>query len=169
MQPEPSHFPGLMTIISAAVAPVVLISSLAVFFSALTAKHSHMSDQVRYVVDELRCSKNDDPRRISLARQLLVFERRMDALWIATTLLTCALLCFITTVFVVIGAQQAKRIDIFGIVSLLMGLMLLVFAVIAELVEVGWSRSTVRYEVCDMDEDVHAVAKQSLTVKPARR
>ena len=150
-----SHIPGLMGLISAAVAPVVLISAVAIFFSALTSKHSHLADQIRQLTAEFRRADTSDARRLAIERQMSIFERRMDALWISTLLLSLSLLSFVCTILFVIGSQRTAGLGILGIASMLCGLGFLLTGVVAELMEIALARASLRCEIVDVDATIH--------------
>jgi len=141
----------MMAVISAAVTPVVLISSLAIFFSALTAKHSHLADQFRQIASELRKGQSSEQRQNALLCQLRIFEHRMDALWLATGLLSISLLLFVCTVLVVIWSRLHTGDTGYGVVMLVSGLVLMVASVLAECYEIALGRRSMMFELSDID------------------
>jgi hypothetical protein len=154
------HIPGLMSLISAAVAPVVLISAIAILFSALTAKHSHLADQVRQIASEFRDCPNDS-RRLNLGRQLRIFERRMSALWLSTEMLSVSLLFFAATILFVIATQRTERMGVFGEGSLVLGLVSVVVGILAELYEISLARDSFNAEVVDCDDQYRTILKNA--------
>jgi uncharacterized membrane protein len=140
----------MMTIISAAVTPVVLISALAIFFSALTAKHSHLADQFRQIAAELRRGESSETRQNALTSELIIFKHRMDALWLATGMLSISLLLFVCTVLVVIYSKWNPGAGALGVVFLILGLVLMVLSVIAECYEIALGRKSMTLELLDL-------------------
>jgi hypothetical protein len=150
--PTPGHITDMMAVISAAVTPVVLISALAIFFSALTAKHSHLADQIRQVAAELRKPDLPDPRINSLSSELAIFRQRMDALWLATGMLSISLLLFVSTVLVVIWSKLHPEAVTLGLVLLILGLLLMVASVLAECYEIALGRESMMFELSDVSK-----------------
>jgi len=140
----------MMTVISAAVTPVVLISALAIFFSALTSKHSHLADQFRQLTAELRKGESSEKRQEALTCQLRIFEHRMDAIWLATGMLSVSLLLFVCTVLVVIWSKLHPQAAVYGVVLLVGGLILMVASVVAECYEIALGRRSMMYELSDL-------------------
>ena len=151
MNDAASHIPGLMGLISAAVAPVVLISAVAIFFSALTSKHSHLADQVRQLTAEFRKPDVEKERQLSIGRQLGIFEKRMNALWISTALLSMSLLCFVATILFVIASQRTSNMGYFGIACMVFGLIFLLGGALAEMIEIGLAHASLTCEVADVE------------------
>jgi hypothetical protein len=158
------HTTGLMEMISAAVTPVVLVSCVAVFFSALAAKHSHLSDQVRALTSEFRKTSPDDVRKFNIGRQLVVFERRMTALWASTYMLGFALLFFCSTILFILGSQRKASMGGLGLGSLILGLLCLLLGILLELIEITYARQSLHLEMHDIDvamRDKRANAKSA--------
>jgi hypothetical protein len=153
MNEAANQTPTLMGLISAAVAPVVLISAVAIFFSALTSKHSHLADQIRQLTAEFRKTDAGKSRRLSIGLQLGIFERRMNALWISTALLSLSLLCFVSTILLVMASQRQSHMGVFGICFMVLGLIFLFTGVIAEMVEIGLAHASMKCEVSDVEAE----------------
>lgn len=139
-----------MSLISAAVAPVVLISAVAILLSGYTSKHISISSQMRSLAMEYRNHATDEIRRQNLKVQLLIFQRRLHFMWRSIFALSLAQLCFLTTVISVILSERAERIGVIGVISLVVGLLLMFAAVVTELYEMHLSRLTVTEELADI-------------------
>ena len=144
---------SLTSLIGTVVAPVGLISTTAILLSGYTGKYSSISDQMRRMTAEYRASGTPNMRRNSLKRQLDLYHRRITAMWGASTLLSAALLSFITTVLTVILSVRATHLGIFGLISLMVGLVLVAGAVGLELYEIGLARLTTAGELADIFSD----------------
>lgn len=141
---------SLTSLIGTVVAPVGLISTTAILLSGYTGKYSSMSDQMRRMTAEYRASGTADARRESLRRQLDLYHRRITAVWGASALLSVALLFFVATVLSVILSVRATHLDVFGLIALLAGLVLVACAVGLELYEIGLARLTAAGELADI-------------------
>lgn len=86
--------------ISAAVAPVVMVSASGLLFLGVQNKNLHLSDRVRGLAAEHR-SLGTDPqakqRREQIREQLVYFERRIRFSQRALELLQIAIFCFVAT------------------------------------------------------------------------
>jgi len=136
-------------IVSAALAPVVLINGAAILLSGFSAKYSAVSAQMRDLAREWRATGSAE-RRASLRRQLGLFDTRLRALWLANVLLTLALIAFVGTVFAVALAARAGRLDLFGAALLGVGLLLSGAAAVMVAVELRLARRTSTIELEDV-------------------
>lgn len=141
---------SLTSLIGTVIAPVGLISTTAILLSGYTGKYSSISDQMRRITAEYRASGTTHSRRESLKRQLSLYHRRITAMWGASALLSAALLFFVATVLTVILSVRATHLDVLGLVTLLVGLVLVACAIGLELYEIGLARLTVAGELTDI-------------------
>ena len=144
---------SLTSLIGTVVAPVGLISTMAILLSGYTGKYSSIADQMRRMTAEYRAPGTLEVRRGSLRRQLDLYHRRITAMWGASTLLSAALLSFIGTVLTVIMSVRATHLGVFGLISLMVGLVLVACAVGLELYEIGLARLTTAGELADIFSD----------------
>lgn len=160
--PMPLPTVNLTHLISAAVAPVVLISAAAILLSGYSAKYGSVSDRMRDLTGEYRRTDTPAPRRAVIKIQLLLFRRRIIAVWAASALLSIALLLFLGTVLSVILSTHEARLGWVGAACLVSGLVLMVGAVSLELYEIRLARFAVDAELSDIfgeDEPGGAVMK----------
>lgn len=141
---------NLTGLISAAVAPVVLISSAAILLSGYSAKYGSVSDRLRDLTSEYRRTDTPAPRKVVIKAQLLLFRRRIIAVWAASALLSIALLLFLGTVLSVILSAREARLGWVGAACLVSGLVLMVGAVSLELYEIRLARFAVDAELSDI-------------------
>ena len=85
--------------ITAAVAPVVMVSAAGLLFTGLQAKNFHLADRIRALAQELRGLAGEvaPSRRRQLVAQIALFERRLRLNHHALELLYVAILCFTAT------------------------------------------------------------------------
>lgn len=138
---------GLLSLISAAVTPVVLITAAAILLSGFTAKYGNMADQMRRLTAEYRSGETSEARRATVVRELALFARRIEAIWAATTCLCIAILAFLMMVLAVIFALKATRLGELGVATLVIGLAFMVLAVVCELEELRLARKTASCEL----------------------
>lgn len=138
---------GLLNLISVAVTPVVLITAAAILLSGLTSKYGNIADQMRRLTAEYRSGETSERRRGTIARQLTLFGRRIQAIWAATTCLCVAILSFVLMVLVVIFSQKAARLGVVGVATLVTGLIFMVVALLCELQELFLARKTAAWEL----------------------
>lgn len=144
---------SLTSLIGTVVAPVGLISTTAILLSGYTGKYTSMSDQMRHMTAEYRVSATSHIRRESLKRQLGLYHRRITAMWGASALLSAALLFFVATVLTVIVSVRATHLGIVGLITLMIGLVLVACAIGLELYEIGLARLTAAGELADIFAD----------------
>ncbi len=153
MPSTPLQAASLTSLIGTVVAPVGLISTTAILLSGYTGKYSSMSDQMRRMTAEYRASGTVQTRRDSLKRQLNLYHRRITAMWGASALLSTALLFFVATVLSVILSARATHLGVLGLMTLMVGLVLVACAVGLELYEIGLARLTAAGELADIFAD----------------
>lgn len=140
---------NLLSLISVAVTPVVLITAAAILLSGFTAKYGNIADQMRRLAAEYRSGETSQARRAAIARQLALFARRIQAIWAATTCLCVAILSFVLMVLAVIFSQRATRLGYIGVATLVTGVVFVAVAMLCELEELLLARKTVAYELDD--------------------
>jgi hypothetical protein len=141
---------GFLTLISAAVTPVVMISACAILITGVGTKHAGLSDRVRALTAEMRSLPPESGRRPLVRDQLRMFMRRTSLAWIAHCLLYLAALVFSTTVLAALLAISQHGWGRQTVSLFVLGTVLLVAAMIAELGELLLAQSTLRSEVEDL-------------------
>lgn len=149
-----SQVVSISSIISSVVAPVGLITTTAILLSGYSSKYSSISDQMRGLTGEYRAGTGGTPRRDNLKKQLRLYHRRITAMWAASTLLSLALLSFVSTVLVVLFSVRAVHLGPASIASLLLGLLFVAAAISLELYEISLARLTVAGELSDIFTDL---------------
>ena len=141
---------GFLTLISAAVTPVVMISACAILITGVGTKHAGLSDRVRALAAEMRSLPPDSGRRPLVRVQLRTFMRRTSLAWIAHCLLYLAALVFSTTVLVALFAVRQHGWGRLTLELFILGTALLLAALIAEFGELLLAQSTLQSEVEDV-------------------
>ena len=83
--------------LTAAVAPIVLVSAAGLLFNGIQTKNLHISDRIRTLQAEVRNPSTTEERRQVLGVQLTYFARRIRLSQRALELLYIAILCFVLT------------------------------------------------------------------------
>lgn len=146
---------GFLTLINAAVTPVVMISACAVLIMGIGSKHAGLSDRARALAAEYRTTQADSGRRFALRRQLRMFLRRAALAWLAHCLLYLAATAFSANVLVTLLALRRPAWGGPTIGLFVLGTLLLVPALILELIELLLAQATLRWDTEDvLDEHV---------------
>jgi uncharacterized protein DUF2721 len=141
---------GFLSLISAAVTPVVMISACAVLIMGIATKHAGLSDRARALAAEYRATSEESGRRPVLRRELREFMRRAVLSWLAHCLIYSAAITFSATVLV---ALLALRRPVWGAPTVglfILGTVLLVAALILEFTELLLAQATLRWETSDI-------------------
>ncbi len=143
------------SLITSAVAPVVMVSAAGLLFMGVQAKNMQLADRIRALAAEYRALAADAAgraRREQITRQLVLFERRIRLSQRALELLYLALVCFVLTSFLLAAtpwlgglARMAPEAVLF-----LLGVAFLLAALIAEYLEMRVGLQTIAIETEDV-------------------
>src|SRR5438309_11638956 len=97
---------GFLSLISAAVTPVVMVSACATLIIGIGAKHAGLADQARSIASQYRAAPGDSARRLTLRRQLRIFLWRAMLAWLAHCLLYLSAAIFASTVLAALLALR---------------------------------------------------------------
>jgi polyferredoxin len=96
--------PQLVTILSASIAPVIVISGVGLLLLSMTNRHSRVIDRARDLVKDLEAA--DEPsRRASLVQQVQIIYRRARILRLAIVLAALSILFVAVTVLLLFTSQ----------------------------------------------------------------
>lgn len=148
---------GFLSLISAAVTPVVMISACAVLIMGIANKHAGLSDRARTLAAEYRATAVESPRRRVLRRELRAFMRRAALAWLAHCLMYGAAITFSGTVLAALLALRRAAWGGTTIGLFVLGTCLLIFALILEFLELLLAQATLRWETRDVliDDNGH--------------
>lgn len=147
--------PDTSSFISAALAPAVALSGCAILASTSQTKHSSILDRLRALNAERReyqekpLSPSDALRSESLERQIAVLFRRAHHTGKAILLLSLAMACIILSSISIALMQTIpfKGFHAFPQWAFVCGILLVLYALIEELLEVRLTFRVVRYEL----------------------
>lgn len=154
---------GFLSLISAAVTPVVMISACAVLIMGIANKHAGLSDRARALAAEYRDTPAESGRRPVLQRELRGFMRRSVLSWLAHCLIYLATVSFAATVLVALLALRRRAWGPEMIGLFVFGTVMLVLALILEFAELLLAQATLRWETSDIlsQEGKHEAQGQS--------
>ena len=138
---------GSLSIIGAAVSPVVMISANAILSSGINARHSNVADRLRNLLKEYRDEQTTEPRRQSIQQQLPLFQQRIAHIERANIFLFSATACFVVTVMIIALGFYWKPATQLALPFFLLGVLLMLAGILAEVIELRTARSTLRMEV----------------------
>jgi hypothetical protein len=138
---------GSLSIIGAAVSPVVMISANAILSSGINARHSNVADRLRNLLEEYREEHTTERRRESIQQQLPLFQRRIAHIERANIFLFCATASFVVTVMIIALGFYWKLAAQLALPFFLLGVLLMLAGILAEVIELRTARSTLRMEV----------------------
>ena len=144
-----------LPLITAAVAPVVMVSAAGLLFLGIQTKNLHLADRIRALTAEYRglpVNSVSAARRDQLATQLGLFERRLRLSQRALEFLLAALLIFVlTSLLLATGAWPGNRIfTVGGVVSFVGGVECVFAALLVEFLEMRTGLRTIDLEMQDI-------------------
>ncbi len=147
---EPQNF----DILTAAVAPIVMVSAAGLLFNGVQAKNLHLSDRIRGLMAEIRDPAIKPDRRRQVTAQLPYFDRRMRLSQHALELIYIAILCFVLTSLLLASALWAGPpvLPIVVMTIFIVGVAVLIGALVLEFVEMWLSLRTIEIEMGEMRE-----------------
>jgi hypothetical protein len=136
--------------ISAAVTPVVMISTTAILISAISSKHQSMSDRLRALTTEWRTAATPVARREAIAAQVRLFDERLRWVTWSHIILYAAAACFIAMVIVIALSPALEAMSGASLGLLIAGVALMFLGILLELLDLAKARATVALEVKDV-------------------
>ena len=137
--------------LTAAIAPVVMVSAAGLIFNGVQAKNLHLSDRIRALAMEGRRPELTPARQIQVRTQVTLFRARIRLSQWSLDCLYVAMLCFIVTSLLLastlwIGAPVLPKLVT---AIFLLGVVVLIAALILELVELTIALRTIDIEIRD--------------------
>jgi hypothetical protein len=141
---------GFLSLISAAVTPVVMVSACAALIIGIGSKHAGLADQARSLASQYRADPMDATRRLILQRQLRLFLLRATLAWLAHCLLYLSAAIFAATVLVALFALRRNGMGQPTIILFTVGTAALVPALALELTELLLAQRTLIWDTEDV-------------------
>jgi hypothetical protein len=144
------QFGDPLKVVATAVTPVVMVSATAILISGVNSRYISIADRVRTLAHEYRDPATSPARQENIRRQARIFHRRLHLVSWAARILYAAAGCF-ASVALLIGLTLSRQTLVRAtLVIFLVGLTLIVFAIILQLLELQQSNRTIHLEFADV-------------------
>ena len=137
----------LVRILSASIAPVIVISGVGLLLLSMTNRHSHVIDRARVLVKDLEATREPE-RRDSLVEQIRMIYRRARILRLAIILGAFSILFVAVTVLSLFAGQvMGAGIDYFSVPCFGLSLLALLGSLYCFIRDVGLSLGALELEI----------------------
>ena len=141
--------PDILSTLTSAVAPVVMVSAAGLLFNGIQAKNLHLSDRIRGLMAELRLGATAETRRRQILQQLPLFHRRIKLSQRSLDMLYVSIFCFVMTSLLLtcslwIGLRVLPAITTIIFAA---GVAVLVVALVLEFIEMSIALRTIEIEM----------------------
>ena len=138
--------PQLVTILSASIAPVIVISGVGLLLLSMTNRHSRVIDRTRDLIKDIELTQ-ELSRRASLAEQVLITYRRARILRLAIILGSLSILFVAITVLLLFTSQiLGIGVEYFAVPSFGLSLVALIGSLYFFIRDVGLSLAALERE-----------------------
>jgi hypothetical protein len=142
-----------LEVVASAITPVVLVSATAILIGGINARYMAIADRIRALTAEYRASSTSPARLASISRQLPVFQLRVKLVSWAIRALYGASGCFVGMALIISATLWRKMLAVATVPLFLLGILLLIFAIVCELLELQAANRTLFTEVSDLDRN----------------
>lgn len=146
------QFENPLQLIASAVTPVVLVSATAILISGVNSRYTSIADRVRSLTAEYRRADTTDTRRASISSQLPKFEIRVRLVSWAIRGLNLATACFVAMALIISATLWREMLAIATVPLFIVGILLLMFAIVCELMELQVANRTLFAEMADIEK-----------------
>jgi hypothetical protein len=140
-----------LQVVASAVTPVVLVSATAILISGVNSRHMAIADRIRALTSEYRDTATTAARLSSIAKQLLIFERRVRLVSWAIRGLFVATGCFIAMALIIGATQWRKMLAVATLPLFLTGILLIMFSIACILLELHDANRSLFEEIADLE------------------
>jgi hypothetical protein len=140
-----------LQVIGSAVTPVVMVSANAILISGVNSRYIAIADRVRSLTREHREASTSAERRAIIRRQLKGFQRRVRLVSWSMRALYMATACFVTMALLISATLWRRILADTTLPLFIAGILLVIFALICELIELQVSNSTLAIEIQDLE------------------
>jgi hypothetical protein len=142
--PPPTH--QLIGILSASIAPVIVISGVGLLLLSMTNRYTRVVDRVRQFTEELG-EATDPKRRDRLERELMIVYRRAKILRVSIILASVSILLIGVTVFSLFASQILEIEDFLSVPLFALSLLALIASLYFSIRDIGLSLVALDIEV----------------------
>lgn len=140
-----------LEVVASAVTPVVLVSATAILISGINSRYMAIADRVRSFTAEYRDSATSQARRASIDRQLPAFQLRVRLVSWALRGLYVATGCFVGMALIISATLWRKMLAVATLPLFVLGIVLLIFSIACELLELRAANRTLFIEISDLE------------------
>jgi hypothetical protein len=145
-----------LSVVTSAVAPVVMVSATAILISGVNSRYISISDRVRNLTREFRQDNPSAERRSNIRSQMVIFHRRLHLVSWAARVLYAAAGCFVSVALLIGASAWRQGMDAITLPIFLVGLTLTIAAIIFQVLELQGSNATIDLESADVLKDESA-------------
>jgi ABC-type siderophore export system fused ATPase/permease subunit len=149
-----------LRIVTAAVAPVVMVSATAVLISGVNSRYISISDRVRTLTHEYRGDGIDAVRKMNIQQQVVIFQYRMKLVSWASRLLYAAVACFIAVALLICLSTLRQTLTYVTFPLFVGGVALAGVAILLQLLEIQASHKTIDLEASEVLQDIQKSSAQ---------
>jgi Protein of unknown function (DUF2721) len=139
-----------MQVLTAAVTPVVLVSATAILISGANTRYISISDRMRGLAHEFRDPNCVEARRATIAREMLTFDYRIRLIAWAVRALYAAVGAFVSDALLISATLWRNLLASATLPLFLAGMILILFAIACQLLELQSSSRTISVEIRDV-------------------
>lgn len=143
----------MVQMITAAVAPVVLVSAAAILLGSINTRYTSLSSQFRMLTAEHRDPGTAEKRRRHISVQISLFYWRINAVWISILFLSLSIVLFIASILVLFVEAQRRSADSIALWLIGIGLVCMALSLVLEVAEIVFGRRTLCAEMADVSPD----------------
>jgi len=140
-----------LQVLASAVTPVVLVSATAILISGINSRYIAIADRIRTLTAEYRNSGTNAARRASIAKQLPGFQCRVKLVSSSMLGLYFATGCFVAMALIISATVWRKMLVSATLPLFIMGIVMLIFSIVCELLELRVANSTLFAEISDLE------------------
>lgn len=138
-----------LQVVASAVTPVVMVSATAILISGVNSRYIAIADRIRSLMTEFRAAGTSSQRRASISRQMVGFKRRVRLVSWSIRGLYMASGCFVMMALLISATLWRRMVAEATLPLFILGIVMLIFAIICELIELKVSNDTLSVELSD--------------------
>ena len=139
-----------LQVLAAAVTPVVLVSATAILISGINSRYISISDRMRALAHEFRDPNCMEKRQVTISHEMVTFQHRIRLVSWAVRALYLAVGAFVTDALIISATLWREMLAIATLPLFLVGILLIMFAIVCQLLELQTSNHTISLEVRDI-------------------
>lgn len=139
-----------LQVLAAAVTPVVMISATAILISGVNSRFIAIADRTRALSHEFRDPSASTQRRELIAKQMLIFRRRLKLVCWALRTMYVATACLVCVALLLSATLWRETLVEVSVPLFVLGIVLIFAALVCELLELQAANHTILLEIQDV-------------------